>query len=152
MCDISKKVARSLTNAVSVLFDTSLVGTRQVVVDDVDNIAHVDTSSRDTGGNKDRRLASTERTHCILALTLGTIRMDRSTGHSCIVQEIVQLIRRALVIDKDDGASGRHRIQQVHSCSPLQVVLHGNDLLVDVLVSASSTANTEANMLRGEMV
>lgn len=141
-----------LTNAVSVLLDTTLISVGQVVVDDVDDVADIDTAGRDTGGDHDGRLARAESTHGVLTLTLSTISMDGSAGHAGVEQEVVQLVGSTLVVDKDDGTRRRHRVEEVQNSSSLHMRIDLHHTLMNVQVSAAGAANTEADVLGGQVL
>jgi len=49
------------TNAMNILITTIVLNGREVKVDNVHDIANVETSCRDTSSDEDRALASTER-------------------------------------------------------------------------------------------
>lgn len=80
------------TNSMNVFINTSVLDTRQIVVDDVHDITNVKATSGDGGCDQDRTLASAESStadfrcvvvifrwndlQCVLSLALRTIRMN----------------------------------------------------------------------------
>lgn len=129
-----------------------MVHRRQVVIDYVHDVAHVDATSRDSSGNQNRRGASTERPHGRLAVKLGPITVDGGDWQLHVEQEIVQTINFLAAVGKDDGANAVHLIQQLEKKVSLLMGLRLHDKLLDVFRGAASAANAEADVSSGQVV
>jgi hypothetical protein len=140
------------TDTMSVLLNATIVRRRHVVVDNVHNIVDIKTTSRNTSGNQDRSLAGTKSTNGILTLLLSTVAMNRSTWDIGIKEEIVELIGRTLAIDEDDGTSRWGRHEQIEESSTLGMGFDEDHILLDVDVTATSTANSNADMIVSKML
>jgi len=102
---------RGLTNAVRVLLDAAMIHGREVIVDDVHDIAHVDSASHNASGDENRRLARSEASKCNLSLLLGPVTMNRSDGQLHVVQEVVQAVDFLSAVGEDDRSHSVHLAQ-----------------------------------------
>ncbi len=64
----------------------------------------------------------------IFTLTLSSIRVDGSRGHSQVEQVVVDEVGSLLGANKDEGTRWRHGDQQVVESSHLLVLIHPQDL------------------------
>lgn len=126
--------------------DSTVIHTGEVVVDDVLNILHVNATSGDARGNENGRLSTAKSPHGILSLTLGAVRVHRGAGKLLVVEVVVQLVSGAFVVHKNDDSSRLNGKDQVKEGSLLECMVHPDDVLLDVLVRAADTANTDANV------
>lgn len=135
-----------------VLLNAAMVKAREIVVDDMIDIVHVNAASSDTGSNENRTLAATESTHGILTLHLGAASMNRGAGETQVVQEVIKLVRSLLAVDKDDGATGRDRVEKLNRSLALVMGVHVRDDLLYVAMGAASTADTETTVVVREVL
>ena len=141
----------STADAVGILLDAAIHGRGQVEIDDVQDVAHINAASGDAGGDQHGGPSGTEGAHGSLTLPLGSVAVHADTGDSLVEQEIVELISSALVVDEDDGASRRHRVQQVETSLLLQVRLNPDDVLFDVCMGAAGTSNAKTHVVVSQM-
>lgn len=134
-----------------VLLNPTMIQAWKIEVYNVADIANVNTTSRDASGNHNWHSSFAERAHGILALKLSAISVKRGARQAPVEKEVVKLIRGALVVDKDQGARRRHRIEQVQHGLTLHRRISLHNGLNDVLVGSASTANTETNVLSGQV-
>ena len=135
-----------LTNAMGVLLNAAILHRRKVVVDDVHDVAHINATGSSAGRDENRALAAAESTHGGLSLDLVALAVHRGAWHVILEEEVINLLNSAPRVDKDDGARGRQRLEEVKERLFLQVRLDPDDALLDVLVRTASTANPKANM------
>jgi hypothetical protein len=121
-----------------------MVDTWQIIVDDVHDIADVETTSGDGGSDEDRTFACTEgsartgqschvegvlgNSQCIFTFALSAVRVDRGRGHAEIVQIVVEKVSRLLGCNKDQGARRRHGQEQVVYSLLLHIALDPDNL------------------------
>lgn len=94
-----------------VLFNATMVHGRQIVVDHMHDVFHVDASSRDTGRHENGSLAGTERPHGSFTFDLRTVTVNRSHRKMHVVEEIVEIVRFLATVHKDNGANTTHLSQ-----------------------------------------
>ena len=114
----------------NILVNTTVVGIRQIVVDDMHDIANIESAGRHTGGDQDRTFAGTERTPAplvsggfrrvfgiilqgILSLTLGAVTVNGRGWKTEIEQVVVKKVDTLLRVAEDDRSGRRHREQEV---------------------------------------
>jgi hypothetical protein len=152
MLDASSRVARGeLTNAVRILLNAAMVHRREVVVDDVHDITHVNAAGGDAGCNENRALAAAESAHGGLTLNLVSLAVHGSARHALTKEEVVNLLDRASGVGEDDGPRRRQRLDQVNQRLPFQVRLNPDDVLLDVAVRTAGATNPKADMSIREM-
>lgn len=140
-----------LTNSVDVFLDTTMIHARQVIVDDMRNISHINTTSSDASGDEKGSLSTAECSHRVLSLSLGTISMHRGGRQLMVKEVVIDLISHALAVDKDDRSTRLHAIDEIEEGLLLELRLHPNDVLSDVLVRTANTTDANANVCLGQM-
>jgi hypothetical protein len=140
-----------------------MLGGWQVIVDDVLDVGDIETTSSNAGSNQDGAFTGTEgATSCslvanrgmrsamdlqsILTLTLGTVGVDRSDRQTLVVEEVVDHVALDLGVGEDQGALGAVGEDQVEQSLALGALLDEDDLLLDVLMSATDAADLDANL------
>jgi hypothetical protein len=144
--------AMTLTDTMSVLFNTAILRRWEVVVDDMHNIMNVETTGRDASSNQDGVLSQTERPDTVLTLPLGTIAVDRHTRKVLVEQEIIQLISSALAVDKDNCTRRRSRQEQVLNRTTLHGRLHKHNILLNIKMGAARTPDSNTDVNVGEVL
>lgn len=84
---------------------------------------------------------------CILAFTLSTIGVDRSTWKTLVVQEVVDHIALALAIHKDKSALGLAREDEIKQRLVFLTLVHIHNRLSDVPVRATDTSDLDAQVI-----
>jgi hypothetical protein len=116
------------------------------------NTYNIKAPSRDSSSNQDWALASAECTQSIFPLTLCTIRMDRGAWHIKLEEVIIDLVSRALRINKNDRTSGFVGVKEVNKSSALHGCLYVDNFLNDIDVGGASTADANPNMIMRKML
>jgi hypothetical protein len=78
--------------------------------------------------------------------------MNGNAGEVLVEEEVIKLISCALTINEDDCTSGRSRQEQILHSTALHSRLNVDDLLFDVQMRTTSSANSNANMDMSEML
>jgi hypothetical protein len=142
-------LAEDLTNSVGVLLNPTMLHGREVVVDNVHDIANIDATASDTSRcDQHRTGASTEGAHRCLPLLLGAISMEPSARDSLVEQKVVNLINSAPAVGKNDRSGGRKRHEKIEEGRLLQGRVHHDDVLLDVPVGTAGAADADADMGR----
>ena len=134
-----------------ILLDSAIVHGGEVVVDNMQNIADIDTTGRDTGGDQNGGSSGSEGPHRGLTLALGPIGVHGRAGKVHVEQEVIEFISSALAVDENDGTARQHGRQQIHQTLAL-VLLNKDNVLLDIAVRASSTSDTESDIISRKIV
>lgn len=113
----------------------------------MDYIANVDASSSYTRRDHDGSVATTESSHGILALLLRAVSMHRCARKAHVEQEVIELVRRAFVVDENNGAARGHGVQQIDEGFALLTGIRVDDLLLDVAMGTTSPANPKPEVI-----
>ena len=136
----------------NIFLDASMLHRGKIVVDDVTDVAHINATGREPGRNHDGRFARAEATQCSFPLNLHSIGVHRHTWHVQVEKVIVQLVRHALPIDKDDGTARTDRVEGRHQSVTLQVGIDLQNLLLNIDVSTPGPADAEADMVARQVL
>jgi hypothetical protein len=140
-----------ITNAMNVFLNTTMIHAREIVIDDMHNITHIDTTSSDACGDEDRSSSFAEGSHGILTLALSTIGVHRRARHIIVEQEIIQFVGHSLAVDEDDGSRWLDGLEDVEQGFSLQFWVDKYDILLDVLMSTSDAPDFDTNVGLGKM-
>jgi hypothetical protein len=77
----------------------------------------------------------------VLTLALSTIRVNRGDGKALVVEIVIDHVALDLGVGKDQGATRLAGEDQIEEGLLLGRLLHVDNLLVDILVSAAHTAD-----------
>lgn len=126
------------------------------------DIGNIETTSSDTSGDKERAATRTEGTpvevlvlkmdddgmysQSIFTFTLSTIRVDRGHRQALVVEEVVDHVALDLGVGKDQDALRLVREDEVEQSLLLLVLVDIDDLLLDVLVSATDTTDLDRDV------
>jgi hypothetical protein len=148
---------------VDILGNTIVLSGWQVVVDDVFDVGNIETTSSNAGSDQDGAFTGTEGAtrsllvanrglrsamdlQSILTLTLGTVGVDRSDRQTLVVEEVVDHVALDLGVGEDQGALGAVGEDQVEQSLAFGALFDEDDLLLDVLMSATDAADLDANL------
>lgn len=136
-----------LTNTVSIVLNASMIESREVVVDDMSDVAHIDATACNTRSNENRLFATAESTKSSFALLLGAAAVRRGDRESLIEEEIIKIINLLDGIDEDDGSDSGKLCEQFNQKTASVVAVDLDDFLHDVAGCATGTAHANSNML-----
>jgi hypothetical protein len=148
---------------VDILGNTIVLSGWQVVVDDVFDVGNIETTGSNAGSDQDGAFTGTEGAtrsllvanrglrsamdlQSILTLTLGTVGVDRSDRQTLVVEEVVDHVALDLGVGEDQGALGAVGEDQVEQSLAFGALFDEDDLLLDVLMSATDAADLDANL------
>ena len=115
------------------------------------NVLDVEATSRDARRDEDANGTNAESADGVLTLALGAVGVDRRGGHADVVQVVVELVGATLAVDEHDGTGWGTRVQQVEEGLALGGGLDVDDVLLDVGVCGSGTADADAHVVGGEV-
>lgn len=142
----------NLTNPMSVLLDAAVVDRWHVVVDDMQDILHVNATGSHSGSNENRSISRAESPHRGLSLLLGPIAVHRRDWQMHVEQEIVQVVSCLATVYENDGTDTMHLLKQLDQKLLLLVGFSLQNNLLDVGGSASGSANAESDVRSREIV
>jgi hypothetical protein len=135
-----------------VLLDAAVVDRWHVVVDDMQDILHVNATGSHSGSNENRGISRSESPHSRLSLLLGTLTVHGGDWQMHVEKEIIQVVSSLTTVDEDDRANAMHLLEQLDQQFFLLMGFSLKNNLLDVGCSASGTANAESNVRSGEIV
>lgn len=133
----------------SVLFNPSVVHGWKIIVDNMHDILNINTASRDSGGDQDGSIASTERAHGSLTFLLSAVTVHGGDGELHVEQEVIKIVGLLPTVHKDNGSNSRHLRKETEKKVSLFMALGLDDDLLDVLSGAAGTTNTESDVRSG---
>lgn len=102
----------------------------QIEVDDMHHVLDINTSSRNTSGDKNGRSTFLESTQCVLPLSLSSVGMNGSRRQTIVEEEVVNEVSSFLRANKNKSASGRAGNEQVVQRLLFLVLVDVNNLSV----------------------
>ena len=138
----------STTDTVNVVINVG----GKIVVDNVGDIRNIQTTSSNSGCDKDRATTRTEHVQSTLTLALGAITVDSGGRETLVQKEVRQSVRHALRLDEDKGeTSSSMSVENVKQDGALVVVFDVLDPLGDVLGGRANTTNGQEDVVLEEV-
>ena len=78
--------------------------------------------------------------------------MERGARNALVEEKIINLVNSAPAVCEDDCSGGGERHEQVEESLPLQSRINKHDVLLDVAMRAAGATDTNADVVRLEML
>ena len=138
----------STTDTVNVVINVG----GKIVVDNVGDIRNIQTTSSNSGCDKDRATTRTEHVQSTLTLALGAVTVDGGGRETLVQEEVRQSVCHALCLNENKGeTSSSMGVENVKQDGALVVVFDVLDPLGDVLGGRANTTNGQEDVVLEEV-